>query len=280
MTRLVVTAADGYAHDGPVPNAVEGFVAEVLWMDGPGRVRTRDEGGWPLEPPAGGLSSRVITMPAGMSYEPHTTDTLDLMVVLDGEIVLGLPRGEHTVRAGDCVVQRGTEHSWRVPDAGSCTYWVTMLRPSAGSSGLAQRGGDSGVRRIVTNPDGGADVDEAPVALAVGATRMVDLWHTGAAVGSVTQGGDPEGSFELEPAPGGASLRIVELGDAQSAMWHRTATIDVDVVLQGRVAHDLREGGTVELGPGDVLVQHGTDHRWRSLTTDFRMASLMVASPQ
>jgi hypothetical protein len=114
----------------------------------------------------------------------------------------------------------------------------------------------------------------------VGSTRMVDLWHTGGPVGDITQGGDPGGQFELEPPPGGTWLRFVEIGRAEhedDGFWHTTRSVDVDVVLSGTVAHDLREGGTVELGPGDVLVQRGTDHRWRPLTDDFRMASLMVA---
>ena len=51
---------------------------------------------------------------------------------------------------------------------------------------------------------------------------------------------------------------------------------EIPVYVVDGVAHDLREGGTVELGPGDVLVQHGTDHRWRALTDDFRMASVML----
>jgi quercetin dioxygenase-like cupin family protein len=285
-TRVVVTSPTGYVHDGPAPTAVDapnGYaVAEVLWMDSWGAASIRSADDWPLEPPPSGLSSRIITMPAGTSFDMHATDTLDLMVVLDGEIALGLPSGEHVVRAGECVVQRGTEHAWRVPDSGPCTYWVTMLRPHALTGDAPETpvrvGGSSGVTRYVTRPDGGVDVDEAPVGLEIGATRMVDLWHTGGPVVDVTQGGDPQGDFELEPPPGGAWLRYVELGDPNSAVWHTTRSVDVDVVVRGRVAHDLREGGTVELGPGDVLVQHGTDHRWRALTDDFRMASLMLES--
>ena len=42
----------------------------------------------------------------------HRTETIDYGIVLDGEIVLILDEGETTVRAGDIVIQRGTNHGW------------------------------------------------------------------------------------------------------------------------------------------------------------------------
>jgi quercetin dioxygenase-like cupin family protein len=42
----------------------------------------------------------------------HRTESIDYGIVLEGEIVLILDRGETTVRAGDIVVQRGTNHAW------------------------------------------------------------------------------------------------------------------------------------------------------------------------
>jgi mannose-6-phosphate isomerase-like protein (cupin superfamily) len=42
----------------------------------------------------------------------HRTETVDFGIVLDGELVLILDEGETTVRAGDIVVQRGTNHAW------------------------------------------------------------------------------------------------------------------------------------------------------------------------
>lgn len=47
--------------------------------------------------------------------EMHTTDTIDYVVILGGQAELELDDGRsETVRAGDCVVQRGTRHAWRV----------------------------------------------------------------------------------------------------------------------------------------------------------------------
>ena len=42
----------------------------------------------------------------------HRTETIDYGIVLEGEIVLILDEGETTVRAGDIVIQRGTNHGW------------------------------------------------------------------------------------------------------------------------------------------------------------------------
>lgn len=42
----------------------------------------------------------------------HRTETVDYAVVLEGEIVLVLDAEEIHLRAGDVVIQRGTNHAW------------------------------------------------------------------------------------------------------------------------------------------------------------------------
>ncbi|WP_321396785.1 cupin domain-containing protein [Emcibacter sp.] len=42
----------------------------------------------------------------------HRTETIDYGIVLEGELVLIMDEGETTVRTGDIVVQRGTNHGW------------------------------------------------------------------------------------------------------------------------------------------------------------------------
>jgi mannose-6-phosphate isomerase-like protein (cupin superfamily) len=45
----------------------------------------------------------------------HTTDTIDYVVILAGRVDLELDDGrKERLAAGDCVVQRGTRHAWRV----------------------------------------------------------------------------------------------------------------------------------------------------------------------
>jgi len=42
----------------------------------------------------------------------HRTETIDYGIVLEGEITLILDIGETVVRAGDIVIQQGTNHGW------------------------------------------------------------------------------------------------------------------------------------------------------------------------
>jgi len=42
----------------------------------------------------------------------HRTETIDYGIVLEGEITLIVDEGESVVRAGDIVIQRGTNHAW------------------------------------------------------------------------------------------------------------------------------------------------------------------------
>lgn len=48
----------------------------------------------------------------GRHAHMHRTETIDYGIVLEGELVLIMDKGETTVRAGDIVVQRGTNHGW------------------------------------------------------------------------------------------------------------------------------------------------------------------------
>ncbi len=42
----------------------------------------------------------------------HRTKTVDYGIVLEGEITLIVDHGETTIRAGDIVIQNGTNHAW------------------------------------------------------------------------------------------------------------------------------------------------------------------------
>jgi mannose-6-phosphate isomerase-like protein (cupin superfamily) len=50
--------------------------------------------------------------PGGPHPLMHRTKSVDYGIVLEGEITLVLDNSEVTVRAGDVVVQRGTNHAW------------------------------------------------------------------------------------------------------------------------------------------------------------------------
>ena len=57
----------------------------------------------------------------------HKTATVDYAVVLRGEVTLLLDEGEATLKPGDLVVQRGTNHAWVVRGSEPALIAVVML---------------------------------------------------------------------------------------------------------------------------------------------------------
>jgi quercetin dioxygenase-like cupin family protein len=58
----------------------------------------------------------------------HTTDTVDLDLVVSGEVWLELDDGEEVhLRTGDCVVQNGTRHAWRNRSSEPAVLFVALL---------------------------------------------------------------------------------------------------------------------------------------------------------
>lgn len=119
-------------------------------------------------------------------------------------------------------------------------------------------------------------------------TCLTDLWSL---VGLPTRfdGAAPDAPdpFRLAPPGGGLVLRTVEVppdsernfdampayfeqmsadgnlahGNDRHPAMHRTDTIDFAIILSGEVFLLLDEG-EVELRPGDVVIQRGTNHAW------------------
>ena len=46
--------------------------------------------------------------------------------------------------------------------------------------------------------------------------------------------------------------------------FHRTASVDLEVVLSGEVTLELDDGITKTMKPGDTIIQSGTKHRWHN----------------
>jgi mannose-6-phosphate isomerase-like protein (cupin superfamily) len=58
----------------------------------------------------------------------HTTDTVDLDLVISGEVWLELDNGEEVqLKAGDSVVQNGTRHAWHNRTTEPAVIFVTLL---------------------------------------------------------------------------------------------------------------------------------------------------------
>jgi len=65
----------------------------------------------------------------------------------------------------------------------------------------------------------------------------------------------------------GNVIRVIEFAPADAggrrSPMHRTKTIDYGIVLEGEIVLILSDS-EVNLGPGDVVIQRGTDHAWEN----------------
>jgi quercetin dioxygenase-like cupin family protein len=125
-------------------------------------------------------------------------------------------------------------------------------------------------RRIVTGhaADGRSVVlSDAPVPHVrdVPAACFDEVWATGAApeMLAAEPAGEPTGpGSRIGAAPGGSVIRVIEFdGSGGPSPMHRTRTLDYGIVLEGEVVLILSDS-EVTLGPGDVVIQRGTDHAW------------------
>jgi uncharacterized cupin superfamily protein len=73
------------------------------------------------------MAEAAATMEGIQADGFHTTQTVDYVMVLEGEIALELDTGEVTLGPGDCVVQRGTRHAWRNRSGAPVKMMAVML---------------------------------------------------------------------------------------------------------------------------------------------------------
>ena len=57
----------------------------------------------------------------------HQTDTVDYAIVLEGEIVAVLEEAETVLKAGDILIQRGTNHAWSNRSGTSCKVAFVLI---------------------------------------------------------------------------------------------------------------------------------------------------------
>ena len=124
-------------------------------------------------------------------------------------------------------------------------------------------------RRVVTghDPKGRSVVlsdAPAPRSHDLGVAVFHELWSTRATPAPVAPD-EPEPTdraLVTPPDPEGTVIRIVDIPPGQGSPMHRTESVDYGIVLAGEVHLVLDDGSQTRLGPGDVVVQRGTDHAW------------------
>jgi uncharacterized cupin superfamily protein len=65
-----------------------------------------------LTPPPAGSIFRILELSPGTEPLMHCTDTIDYVIVLDGEVDMVMDDCEVHLRAGDVMVQQATWHGW------------------------------------------------------------------------------------------------------------------------------------------------------------------------
>jgi hypothetical protein len=170
------------------------------------------------------------------------------------------------------------------------------------------------VRRIVTGHNRERrsiiSLDSAPRTIefkAVPGTVFHELWNTNEMPVRIDNADDPTGRpLQLHPTTHGSIIRIVDIppdsvqnkvsaedvaagfaamgaghaiegqGKARHRLMHRTQTIDYGLVLAGEIWL-LVDEGEVRLGPGDIVIQRGTNHAWSNRTEEVaRIAFILL----
>ena len=63
-------------------------------------------------PPVNGTRFAILDFPPGNKAVTHRTETLDYVIVLEGEIEMDMDDSTVKLKAGDVLIQRGTNHTW------------------------------------------------------------------------------------------------------------------------------------------------------------------------
>ena len=87
-------------------------------------------------PPLGGSRFTMMEFRPGNEATLHRTDTVDYVICISGEIDMFLDDSQFvTLRAGDVLIQRGTNHAWANRSDKPCRLAVVLL------DSLPKRGG-------------------------------------------------------------------------------------------------------------------------------------------
>lgn len=124
--------------DGPVPKGATWSESGTgsggdLWIVSRDAINLTDQSDslvgytWPSP---GGVIARMMTWEAGFMYPMHRSDTIDFVFIISGQLELTLEEGSTLLRPGETVVQRGTNHAWRVVGNEPCTFAAVLIDAS------------------------------------------------------------------------------------------------------------------------------------------------------
>jgi quercetin dioxygenase-like cupin family protein len=142
------------------------------------------------------------------------------------------------------------------------------------------------VRRVVTGHDGTRAVfksDEAfeTVTVPSGDAAMALIWTTASVPADNnddTDGRTRDAGLTIDQ---GSVIRIVDMLPGGASPFHRTNSIDYGIVLSGEVDLVLDDGATTTIGAGGIIIQRGTNHKWRNSSPDTvcRIVFVLIEAP-
>lgn len=143
------------------------------------------------------------------------------------------------------------------------------------------------VRRIVTGHDAEGQAIFVSDALfpaepiAAGGADFALLWTTAtvpADNNDDTDGRERDAGLTIE---NGSVFRVVDFVPGGASPFHRTNSIDYGIVIAGEVELELDDGCTRVAGPNTVIIQRGTNHKWRNASeTEYcRVLFVLIEAP-
>ena len=148
--RRIVTGHDASGKsvvwlDGPAINHKfpdEKLSATLLWVTDqlPADYRADEDTGGRITgtaPPPGGTRLAVLELqPGNTLHGLHHTDTIDYVICMAGEVEMELDDSTVKMKAGDVLIQRGTNHGWvnRSNALARIAVMLTDARPKRGDA--------------------------------------------------------------------------------------------------------------------------------------------------
>ena len=129
----------------------------------------------------------------------------------------------------------------------------------------------SAPRRIVTghDPSGTSVVlsdTPSPRTTDIGTAAFHEIWVTERMPVEIpaTEPESTDRPIRVPPPPNGVMIRFTDMEPGSTSPMHRTETLDVGIVLEGETWLLLDDGSETRVGPGDAVVQRGTNHAWEN----------------
>ena len=129
----------------------------------------------------------------------------------------------------------------------------------------------SAPRRIVTghDPSGTSVVlsdTPSPTTTDIGTAAFHEIWVTEGMPVEIpaTEPESTDRPIRVPPPPNGVMIRFTDMEPGSTSPMHRTETLDVGIVLEGETWLLLDDGSETRVGPGDAVVQRGTNHAWEN----------------